>query len=375
MGKISIFKKGFVLAILILIVSLNVIPSIEGGRQERSFYNSDIDGIYYLRDDDPLDWADIGSLLMGMPVENELTRCGMFVNFHLDQKGKYSGEYEIYNIYYHFWQRAFEFGEYEIGYSTSSNHTAGFNESIWVDINEYITEVNEYRLIQVVQDVNPQIAKFFNDEVYDFTIKFFGPNPNILCNPNQYSFVILNLEDNITLQKYDRDNDLITDYEELFVYYTNPFDIDTDNDGSSDYLEVSNGADPNDFNDSLEVNEPNIPTIKGPTVGKKGIKYDYKFSSNDPQNDDVFYYVIWGDEQNGKWIGSYSSGEEVTFSHIWDKNGEYTIMAKARDTSGAESDWGNFDITIPRSRSIYHSLFLRLLEQYPILERLFYFIN
>ena len=50
---------------------------------------------------------------------------------------------------------------------------------IIVDINEYISEVNDYRLIHAVQDVNPEIAKFIADDVYDFTIKIFGPNPKI----------------------------------------------------------------------------------------------------------------------------------------------------------------------------------------------------
>ncbi|HTW97014.1 MAG TPA: hypothetical protein VMD74_05150 [Candidatus Methylomirabilis sp.] len=41
-----------------------------------------------------------------------------------------------------------------------------------------------------------------------------------------------------TLQAQDSDHDGLTDYEELNVYFTNPFKADTDNDGLNDYQEV-----------------------------------------------------------------------------------------------------------------------------------------
>lgn len=51
---------------------------------------------------------------------------------------------------------------------------------------------------------------------------------------------------NITLDDPDSDGDLLPDYQELFVYNTDPFDTDTDNDGLTDGAEVlTHGTDPN----------------------------------------------------------------------------------------------------------------------------------
>ncbi len=49
---------------------------------------------------------------------------------------------------------------------------------------------------------------------------------------------------------YDRDNDFLTDYEEMYLYGTNPYLRDTDGDGFDDRTEIMNGWDPLD---------PNIP--------------------------------------------------------------------------------------------------------------------
>jgi len=363
----NFFKKGFVFLLWILFIGISILPLTEGIDIDINPDRIDINGIYYLRDDDPLNWADVGSLLKDMSIENETTRCGMFINFHFAQEGEYIGNNKIFNIYYHFWQKGFNNEEFEIGYSTSGEHSSGFNESIWIETNDYISEVNNYRLIQAVQHTNPEIAIFEDNEIYNFTIKFFGPNPNIICNPNQYSFIILNLEDNNSLQRYDRDNDLLNDYDELYLYFTNPFDKDTDNDGYSDYLEVDFGTDPNNQNDNLESNtEPKIPTINGPTTGKADIEYYYTFLSTDQELHDISYYVVWGDGHIEDWTINYSSGEEVTISHTWERIGEFAIMAKARDFYGAESDWGELKITISRKKIEPYQSIIKIIEQFPL---------
>jgi hypothetical protein len=375
MFKKYLFSKVFVFVILILVISFSTMPLSEAMKKEKNYNLNDIKGLFYLRDDDPLNWFDVGSLLLGESYDNEITGCGMFINFHFAQEGEYMREYRIFNIYYRFWQKEFQNVEYEIGYSTSSEHAIGFNESVKVSIDDYISNVNGYRLLQVFQNTDPEIAVFLNDEVYNFTIKLFGPNPYVLCSQKQCSFVIINLEDNETLKTYDRDNDKINDYQELFVYYTNPFDRDTDNDGFTDFSEVNYGADPNNFNDNFGPNMcPDKPKITGPSVGKAGEKYDYKFSTTDPEENDVFYYILWGDEQDGHWVGNYSSGEEITISHIWEKNGKYEIMAKAKDSNGAESEWSSLKINIPKRPDINNDLQIKLLEQFPLLEKFLFMI-
>jgi hypothetical protein len=116
---------------------------------------------------------------------------------------------------------------------------------------------------------------------------------------------------------------------------------------------------------------PSKPIIKGPKSGKAGKLLTYSFMSTDPNGSDIFYYIDWGDGDVEEWIGPFSSGEEINIDHKWSEKGNFTISAKARDTFNAESDWSEFEVTIPRTRPI---TFERLLESFPLLERLLTFI-
>jgi hypothetical protein len=61
--------------------------------------------------------------------------------------------------------------------------------------------------------------------------------------------------------------------------------------------------------------------------------------SSDPDGDNVFYYIEWGDGTNTSWIGPYLSGEIVNISHSWMNEGMYSIKAKAKDIDDTESSW------------------------------------
>ena len=84
---------------------------------------------------------------------------------------------------------------------------------------------------------------------------------------------------------------------------------------------------------------PNPPTITGPTTGNSGIEYNYSFSTTDPDGDDVYYWISWGDDTHNGWQGPYPSGQNITVSHSWDNPGFYEVEAKAKDTYGAQSNW------------------------------------
>jgi hypothetical protein len=114
--------------------------------------------------------------------------------------------------------------------------------------------------------------------------------------------------------------------------------------------------------------KPGAPTISGPTEGDVGTSYSYTFNAVDPDVDYIYYYIEWGDGEVEDWFGPYYSGYEVTVSHTWDEQGTYIIRAKARDTYGLESDWGELTVTMPRNRAMTNLLLLRLLEQFPILK-------
>ena len=116
---------------------------------------------------------------------------------------------------------------------------------------------------------------------------------------------------------------------------------------------------------------PGIPTITGPTSGETGTDYIYKVTASDPDFDEVFYYIKWGDGQEEKWIGPHQSSAPISVNHTFASDGTYTISAQAKDTKGEESKWGYLKVTMPvnqpQSKSNSHTylkpLFLRILEK------------
>ena len=107
---------------------------------------------------------------------------------------------------------------------------------------------------------------------------------------------------------------------------------------------------------------PENPTIDGEINGAVGEDYDYTFCTTDPNGDDVFYYIDWGDGQVEEWIGGYFSGEDVIVNHTWDEEGTFTIKAKAKDNFNAESDWTTLEITMPVNKHAQTNPFITFLE-------------
>jgi hypothetical protein len=114
---------------------------------------------------------------------------------------------------------------------------------------------------------------------------------------------------------------------------------------------------------------PSIPDINGQRIGTTGITYDYGFVSTDLDGDNISYEITWGDG-TGDNTSFHTSGEEVMVSHTWIEDGEYKIRARSQDEFGANSDWKEISVTMPRNKAIASSLLLRFLERYPLLNRL-----
>ena len=94
---------------------------------------------------------------------------------------------------------------------------------------------------------------------------------------------------------------------------------------------------------------PEKPTIAGKQTGKLGEEYTLSVSTNDPNNDKVYYKIDWGPKDTD-WLGPYPSGNTIEFSNSWENQGDYKIKVKAMDTTEAESDWAEFEITIPMNK-------------------------
>jgi photosystem II stability/assembly factor-like uncharacterized protein len=110
---------------------------------------------------------------------------------------------------------------------------------------------------------------------------------------------------------------------------------------------------------------PEVPSITGQTHGNAGTEYTYTFNSEDPDGDDVYYYIMWGDGYTEVWDGPHASGADADIAHTYANQGEFTIQAKAKDTNGAESDWGELVVTMPRNKAVNFPFFLRILENHP----------
>ncbi len=112
---------------------------------------------------------------------------------------------------------------------------------------------------------------------------------------------------------------------------------------------------------------PNPPTIDGPASGKAGTEYDYDFYTIDPEGENVYYYIEWGDGSIEDWIGPYNSGAEITKSHTWVEKNTYIIRCKAKDIHNQESDWATLEVTMPKNKALNFNLNLLswLFERFP----------
>jgi len=127
----------------------------------------------------------------------------------------------------------------------------------------------------------------------------------------------------------------------------------------------------------------NTPIIKGPTNGIIGNVYEYTVTFEDPQGEDVYYTIRWGDCMIINNAGPYESGEEVQFSHGWCENccgpGTFTIQVQATDDNGDHSNWGTLDVTMDKNKdsssynSLFHFFFEKLMGRFPVFEKLLVF--
>ena len=131
----------------------------------------------------------------------------------------------------------------------------------------------------------------------------------------------------------------------------------TDNNGSIGtdktwaFVDVTNG-------------KPNRPTISGPKHGMDRTWYNYTFTATDPEGDDLYYYIDWGDGFIDEWLGPFPSGEDVTIEHLFYFKDIYKIRVKVKDIYGTVSDWGSFRVGIPEYRSNYESSLFRYLVNF-----------
>lgn len=267
---------AMIIAIFILIIMINMsllfsisnYNAVAEGTYSQDLDNnkitdySDLDysGIYYLHDDLPEHGQDIGNthdvgdLLRIQPHGNEERYCAKWVQFDFDEHvfGELTGDesYMINNIYYHIWWKSAN-ERASIGVEVHGTYDSHTDYSFSTSHDETVSTVekNGYWLTVGFQKVG-----FFQEDIHNMAVKVVSIDaiPSVYSGVDQYSFIILNLDDDEILKTIDKDNDGLRDYDELFTYFTNPEDSDTDNDGLDDFEEVQKGkdqiiTDPNNF--------------------------------------------------------------------------------------------------------------------------------
>ena len=126
---------------------------------------------------------------------------------------------------------------------------------------------------------------------------------------------------------------------------------------------------------SILNDSPDPPVINGQTSGEPETSYTYTFTSSEPDDEDVSYYIDWGDGSITDWTGFISPGTPYSESHIWDTRDTYQIKAKSKDNSGAESGWSTLDVQIPRNRVLFtNPTFLRLVSHFSNILSIFKYI-
>jgi hypothetical protein len=246
---------------------------LSGNENADDIISDDYSGMYYLHEDIPEhgqnigNTHDVGDLQRNQPPENEERYCAKWVQFDFNEDvfDEAYDSFTITNVYYHIWWKSAN-EEAEIGTEVHGLYDSSTDFSFSSSHEKSVTTVeqNGYWLTTYVQEVG-----YFQEDVHDMSIKVVSIDaiPSVYSGTNQYSFIILNLEDNETLSANDRDDDGLSDYHELFTYFTNPQDPDTDNDGLKDDEEVFDGTDglqtdPNNFdsdNDDLLDGEDPFP--------------------------------------------------------------------------------------------------------------------
>ena len=113
----------------------------------------------------------------------------------------------------------------------------------------------------------------------------------------------------------------------------------------------------------FDNNPPNKPKITGPRLISTPGPHEWTFKATDPDGDNLFLFIEWGEGTFEDWFGPFETGEEITRNHTYTKYGHVRIRVRAKDIHGAIGDWGSFQF-YSISKHIKHSIFFRIIEQF-----------
>ena len=201
-------------------------------------------------------------------VVNDLRMCFAFTVYYINESIIPSNN--ITNYYYRYWKTNEWYSDY-MGYAQPStfhesylfkwkydevaltrdwrkiNGTSSSNQLSVLDTvnNTFNSQYNQTLKVGFVDGFSTNLT---GDDIYQSGLYLDGQWINQQIGKYQQGFVVFNLPDNATLDTMDTDGDGLSDKNELFLYYTNPYSNDTDEDHMSDYAEIMAGYNPNLYN-------------------------------------------------------------------------------------------------------------------------------
>ena len=178
------------------------------------------------------------------PTEKKQLNCTVFLGLYMDQTVNVSSV-TITNIYLHLWWNTTTNSiwiEYEKENDTGL--TADYDERYFTNTSFAKAQANVtgfgkggYNLEAGLWDITDQV--FIDNTINLLAIKFNSTAdiPAMASGGNFSSFFILNLPDNATLQLQDTDSDDMNDFRELYEFWSDPRQVDTDLDGTNDNID------------------------------------------------------------------------------------------------------------------------------------------
>ncbi|MEM0467030.1 MAG: PQQ-binding-like beta-propeller repeat protein [Candidatus Thermoplasmatota archaeon] len=97
------------------------------------------------------------------------------------------------------------------------------------------------------------------------------------------------------------------------------------------------------FEDEDTNSPPDVPQIiSGPHAAGPRIPLTFTIVTDDPDGDQVYYKIDWGDGNISDWLGPFDQNMPITINHTWYEQGDYALKLTAKDTySDEESGWSD----------------------------------
>lgn len=182
---------------------------------------------------------DVGILSGERPESDGDRVCSKWVQFD-SSAGEFQG-IDISEIYFHVWWKAWD-GWAEIGIDPASQYDKEMIPMEQLSLTQAVSEdhFSGFCLSTGKLSLEDDLA-----ELASLTLKIRAMDrvPTVRSGPASTSFIIVNPGPDELLDLRDSDGDGLSDREEMYVTHTDPYAVDTDDDGLFDNQEIS--SDPN----------------------------------------------------------------------------------------------------------------------------------